>query len=58
MGKNVSNNISKNLNGKYSQIFLDHAKLKTASKKVIRKTVEATDDLIGNKIADVVALRR
>ena len=28
--------------------------LKTASKRVIQKTAEATDDLIGNKIADQI----
>ena len=38
----------------------DHAKqsatdvLKTTSKRVIPKTVEATGDLIGNKIADTI----
>ena len=42
---------------KYSQ-KLDHAKqsatdaLKTVSKRVIQKTVEASGDFIGNKIAD------
>ena len=55
------------LSGKYSpgilairQKLLDHAKqsatdaLKTSSKRVIRKTAEATDDLIGNKIANKI----
>ena len=43
---------------KYSQRPIDHAKqsatnaLKTTSKKVIKKTAEATGDLIGNKVAD------
>ena len=32
---------------------LQHA-IKTASKRAIQKTAEATDDLIGNKIADKV----
>ena len=47
--------------GKYSQKCLDHAKqsaadaFKTASKRAIQKTAEATGDLIGNKTADVVA---
>ena len=27
---------------------------KTASKKVVQKTAEATEDLIGNKIADKI----
>ena len=45
------------MSGIYSQKLLDHAKksatdaLKTSSKRVIQKTAEATDDLIGNKIA-------
>ena len=47
MGKNVSN--------KYGQKLLDSAKkstidaIKTASKRAIQKTAEATGDLIGNK---------
>ena len=58
--KNICKNISKNLNGKYSQKLLDHAKqsatdaLKTASKRAIQKTDEATSDLIGNKFADKI----
>ena len=54
MGKNVGNNTSKNLNDKYSQKLFDHVKqsatdaLKTASKRAIQKTAEATGDLIGN----------
>ena len=57
MGKNIDKNISKNLSGKYSQKLLDHGKqyatdaLKTASKRAIQKTAEATDDLIGSKTA-------
>ena len=45
------------MSGEYSQNILDHATqsatdaLKTTSKRVIEKTAEATDDLIGNKIA-------
>ena len=60
MGKNIGKNISKNLNSKYSQILLDHAKqsatgvLQTVSKRTIHNTTEATDDLIGNKIADKI----
>ena len=55
--KRIGKIISKNLNCKYSQKFLDHSKqsatdaLKTASKRVVQKTVEGTGDLIGNKIA-------
>ena len=58
--KRMGKNISKSLNSKYSQQILDHAKqsatdaLKTSSKRVIRKTAEATDDLIGNKIANKI----
>ena len=45
------------MRSKYSKIFFDHAKqsatdaLKTSSKSFIQKIVEATGDLIGNKIA-------
>ena len=55
MGKNIGKSKSKSLSDKYGQKFLDHAKqsatdaLKTSSKGVIQKRVEATDDLIGNK---------
>ena len=55
--RNMVKTISKNLNTKYSQKILDHAKqsttdaLKTALKRAIQKTAEVTDDLIGNKIA-------
>ena len=57
MAKNIGKTISKNSSGKYSQKLLDHAKpsatdaLKTSSKRFIRKTGEATGDLIANKIA-------
>ena len=50
-------NIGKNLSNKYSQKCLDRAKksttdaMKTASKKEIQITAEATHDLIGNKIS-------
>ena len=58
--KDLGENISKNLSGKRSQKVFDHTKqsatdaLKTVSERAIQKTVEATGDLIGNKIADVV----
>ena len=61
--KNMDKNIgkkSKNLSSKYSQKILDHAKqsatdaLKNSSKRAIQKTAEATDDLIGNEIADKI----
>ena len=52
MGKNIDENISKNIRGKYSQKFLYHAKQSFAdSLKTVWKR-EATGDLIGNKIAD------
>ena len=62
MGKKIGKNISKNLSGKYSpgmlamrQKLLDYAEKsatdprKSSSKRVIQKTAEATDNLIGNK---------
>ena len=61
MGRIIAKNICKSLSGKYSQKHLDHDKqfatdaLKTNSKKVIWKTVEATGDLIGDKIVDAIA---
>ena len=51
-------NTGKNLSNKYGQKLLNSAKksttdaIKTASKRSIQNTVEATGDLIGNKIAD------
>ena len=51
-------NMGRNLSTKYSQKLLDSDKksttdaIKTASKRAIQKTAEATGDLIGNKIAD------
>ena len=53
-------NMDKNLSNKYGQKLLDSAKkcttdsIKTTSKRAIQKTVEATSDLIGNKIADKI----
>ena len=53
-------NIGKNLSNKYGQKPLDSAKkskmdaIKTASKRAIQKTAEATGDLIRNKIADKI----
>ena len=48
------------MSNKYSQKLLDSAKkstadaIKTASRRAIQKTTEATGDLIGNKIADEI----
>ena len=58
--KTLVKKISKNLSSKYHQKLLHHDKqsatdaFKTASQKVIQKAVEATEDLIGNKIADEI----
>ena len=52
--------MGKNLSNKYGQKLLNSAKksttdvIKTASKRAIQKTAEATRDLIGNKIADKI----
>ena len=51
-------NMGKSLSNKYVQKLLDSAKkstadaTKTASNRAIKKTAEATGDLIGNKITD------
>ena len=53
-------NMGKSLSNKYGQKLLDSAKksttdvIKTASKRAIQKTAEATRDLIGNKFADKI----
>ena len=53
-------NIGKRLSNKYAQKLLDSAKksttdaIKTASKRAIQKTAEATGDLISNKIDDKI----
>ena len=60
MGKNIGKNISKNLSSIYIQKLIGHAQksaaeaLNTTSKRVIKETLEATDDLICNEIADKV----
>ena len=52
--------MGKSLSNRYGQKLLDSAKksttdaIKTASKRAIQKTAEATDDLIGNKIAEKI----
>ena len=52
--------MGKELSNQYSRKFFDSAKksttnaIKTASKRAIWKTTEATGDLIGNKIADKI----
>ena len=53
-------NMGKSLSSKYGQKLLDIAKksttdaIKTASKRAIKKTAEATGDLIGKRIADKI----
>ena len=63
MSINIDEYISKKLSNKYIQKLLDHAyeisatdALKTVSKRAIHKTVETVSDLIGNKIADKIAI--
>ena len=57
-------NMGKSLRNKYGQKLLDSAKrsttdaIKTASKRAIQKTAEATWDLIGNKIADKISVSK
>ena len=51
-------NIGTNISSSYSQKLVDSAKksaidaIKTASKRAIQKTADATGDLIRNKISD------
>ena len=53
-------NIAKNISNKYGQKPVDTARkfatdaIKTASKRAIQKTAEATGDLVGNKIFDKI----
>ena len=53
-------NMGKSLSNKYGKKLIDSAKIvttdaiKTASRRAIQKSAEATCDLIGNKIADKV----
>ena len=53
-------NMGKSLSNKYGQKLLDSAKksttdaIKTASKRAIQKTAEATGKLVDNKIADKI----
>ena len=52
--------MGRNLSNKYSRKLLDSDKtsttdaIKTASKRAIQKTAQATGDLIGNKIVDKI----
>ena len=55
-------NMGKSFSNRYAQKLLYSAKksttdaIKTASKRVIQKTAEATGDLVGNKIADKITI--
>ena len=57
--RNLSRNKNKNLSGKYSQKLLDHSKqsatdaLKSASKRAIQKTAEATGDIKLGKLQNL-----
>ena len=53
MGKNLSNNMVKNLSIVLKSSTMDA--IKAASKRSIQKTTETTNDFIGTKIADKVA---
>ena len=52
LNKNFGNKYGKKLMHTATKTGIEAAK--TASKKVVRKTAEATRDLIGNKIADKI----
>ena len=51
---------ARSMSNKYGKKLVDTAKkfatdaIKTASKRAIQKTAEATGDLVGNKIADTI----
>ena len=51
---------ARSMSNKYGKKIVDIAKksatdaIKTASKRIIQKTVQATGDLVGNKIADKI----
>ena len=51
---------ARNMSNKYGQKLIETAKksatdaIKTASKRAIQKTAEATSDMIGNRIADKI----
>ena len=60
-GKKLMNTAAKVGTSKYGKKIIDITKkqgsefAKTASKRIVQKSVEATGDLIGNKIADKIA---
>ena len=50
---------ARNFNDKYSKSLMDASKTfaKTAGKKILKETANATRDLIGNKIADKITAK-
>ena len=52
LSENLGDKYGKKLMGTATKTRIDLAK--TASKRVVQKTAEATRDLIGNKIADTI----
>ena len=60
ISKYIGKNIGSNLSSRYSQDFLDHAiqfatdTFKTAQKRTILTSREATGDLIGSKITNKI----
>ena len=50
---------ARNFNDKYSKSLTDLSKIfaKTAGKKILKETAKATEDLIGNKIADKITAK-
>ena len=50
---------AKNFNDKYSKSLIDLSKTfaNTAGKKILKETAKATEDLIGNKIADKITAK-
>ena len=50
---------ARNFNDKYSKSLMDASKTfaKTAGKQILKETAKATEDLIGNKIADKITAK-
>ena len=50
---------ARNFNDKYSKSLIDLSKTfaNTAGKKILKETAKATEDLIGNKIADKITTK-
>ena len=56
MGKSIGKDITKSLTGKYGQKLRDHPKQSDtyAPKSTSKRAIQATGDLIRNKIADKI----